>query len=64
LNALLVLFLHFFQLFREGGLELGIDLSESEINNHASFGFWVVEEVSGFDVTMINAELFEVPESN
>lgn len=64
MNTFFVFLFHFFKFFREGSFELGVDLSETEVDDHASFGFGVVEEVSGFDVPVINAEFFEIFEAN
>ena len=64
MNTFFVFLFHFFKFFREGSFELGVDLSETEVDDHASFGFGVVEEVSGFDVSVINAEFFEIFEAN
>jgi hypothetical protein len=64
LNTFFVFLFHFFKFFREGSFELGVNLSETEVDNHASFGFGIVEEVSRFDIPVINAEFFEVFEAN
>jgi hypothetical protein len=60
LNSFLVFFFHFFELFRKKGFKFGVDFGQTEVNDHSSFGFRVIEKVSRLDVPMVDSELFQV----
>jgi hypothetical protein len=64
LNSFFVFLFHFFEFIRKSSFELGIDLGETKVNDHASFGLGVIEEISGFDVPVINTKFFKVFETN
>lgn len=64
MNSFLVFFFHFFELFRKNGLKLRVDLGQTEVNDHSSFGFRVIQKVSRFDVPMVDSELFQIFQAN
>ena len=45
-------------------MKLGVDLSQSEVDDHASFGLRVVEEISRLNISMVDAKFLEVSESD
>jgi hypothetical protein len=44
-------------------LEFGIDLGQSEVDDHASFGIRVIEEVARLDVPMVDAQVLQILQS-
>ena len=45
-------------------LEFGIDLREAKVDDHASFGIRVIEEIARFDIPMVDAQILQILESN
>ena len=64
LSHVFLLLFHLRQFLLELCLELGVDLCQSKIDDHAAFGIGVIEEVAGLDVSMVNAQILEVLEPN
>ena len=48
----------------KGRLELRIDLCQTKIDNHASSCIRIVEEVAGFDISMVDAKFSKISQAN
>ena len=64
LAHIFLLLLHLRQPLLKLRLELGVDFGQSKVDDHAAFGVGVVEEVAGLDVSVVDAEVLEVFESD
>lgn len=59
-DTLLIFFFHFFQFLSENCFKFRINFSKPKVNNHTFFSFRIIEEVSRFNVSMIDSKLFEI----
>ena len=58
------LLFHFVEFLFKGRLEFRIDLCQSKIDYHASSCIRIVEEVTRFDISMIDAQLSKISQAN